>query len=196
MTIYLVLQSVVKDAAARRVLRTRGGDAVGPAAAQSARADGSGDDAAELQHALQSLRAQGITRQSIEVPVELVERAASIESAQIARSVGTPSSRGRAPEHGYAITFDETATRQRAALSMADRLALEDLLADLSTGAAPGLASPASTDGREYPAELRASDAHVELVYTADTASKVIRVHGLKARSGAAEPVPAGGGDA
>ena len=91
-----------------------------------------------LKKALQSLRQQAGTAGSVAVPAELIERAATIESAYIAKerkeailqSVGSGAS-------GYAITFADEAARQRGTLALGDRLELEDLLAHLSTGDIP-----------------------------------------------------------
>jgi hypothetical protein len=70
---------------------------------------------------------------SVVVPSEILERSAVIESAQIRmerKDAVLQSATLR--ESTYAITFEPNAAEQRIALDRADRLELEDLVADLS----------------------------------------------------------------
>ena len=86
----------------------------------------------ELRKALQSLRERE-GAEVISVPAELLERTVIIESAQITKErkdavLQSAASRPKA----YAIAFSRDATEQRAALSVSDRIELEDIVADLS----------------------------------------------------------------
>lgn len=92
--------------------------------------------AEELRKALLSLR-QRKGPEVVSVPAELLEQTAIIESAQISKErkdAVLQSSAIRAT--AYAIGFSPEAARQRAALGVADRLELEDLVAELSTNSA------------------------------------------------------------
>lgn len=154
-------------------------------------------NAVELQKALRSLRQQAGATGTIAVPAELVERVAKIESAQIARkrkeailqSAGSQAS-------GYAITFEDKAAEQRAALDVRDRLELEDLLADLSTArhrpeaykvllARSGAGSRGTTQSKR-----------VEVEYAIDQESRVFRITAVKRVADEAGRAMAGASDA
>jgi hypothetical protein len=138
-------------------------------------------NADELKEALQNLRQQAGATGTIAVPAELVERAATIESAYIAKerkeailqSVDSSSS-------GYAIAFADEAAQQRAALDVADRLELEDLLARLSTEGAP-VEPPAGSPAHPLGAASRSTSesGRIEIDYLVGE-SRGIRVTAVK----------------
>jgi hypothetical protein len=125
--------------------------------------------AEDLKKALQSLQ-QRRGAEVISVPSELLEQTAKIESAQIAKerkdaileSVTSPAS-------GYAIAFDRDAAEQRATLEIADRVALEDLVEQLSTDGTQVKPQGATGQGRT-------KNNRIEINYVIDNASCTIRV--------------------
>ena len=104
------------------------------------------------------------------VPVELLEQTAKIESAQIAeeRKDAILESVTSRPT-GYAIAFDRDAAEQRATLDVADRVELEDLVAQLSTDGTQ--VKPQEGTGQD-----RTKSNRVEIDYVIDNASRSIRV--------------------
>lgn len=88
--------------------------------------------AKELSKALQGLR-QHAKIGTVSVPAELLEQTAKIEATQIAeqRKDAVLESAAFRP-NAYAISFDGDAAEQRATLDTADRVELENLVAQLS----------------------------------------------------------------
>ncbi len=133
--------------------------------------------AVELKKALQSLRQQAGATRTIAVPAELVERAATIESAGIARQRKEAILQGASSQSsGYAITFDDKATVQRTGLDMKDRLELDDLLARLSSASQP--AGTQAQDGAF--SRCTTESKRVEVEYTIDQASRGIHITAVK----------------
>jgi hypothetical protein len=92
--------------------------------------------AEELRKALESLRRRAGDAGVVSVPAELLEQTAKIESTQIAKERKDAILQSVAIRRtGYTIAFDRYATEQRAKLGVEDRVELEDLVAQLSTGA-------------------------------------------------------------
>jgi hypothetical protein len=133
--------------------------------------------ARELRTALQSLR-QRKGHEVISVPAELLEQTAIIESAQITkeRKDAVLQSAAFRP-NAYAIAFNRDAAEQRATLDVADRVELEDLVAELSTNGAQ-LETQAEAIPGTKGATLRGTteSKHVEVKYVIDHASRGIRV--------------------
>lgn len=128
----------------------------------------------ELSKALQKLRQRsaGLSSEDVEtvlVPSKLLEQTAKIESAQIAeeRKEAILQSVAYRPT-GYAIAFDRDAVEQRATLDVADRVELEDLVEQLSTGTQ---VKPQVETGQG-----RTKSNRVEIDYIVDNASRSIRV--------------------
>lgn len=144
-----------------------------------------------LREALQGLR-QRARGGVVTVPAELLERTARIESTQIAseRKDAVLQSVAFRP-NAYAITYDGPATEQRATLGTADRLELEDLVAQLSTEGAPAGAQPAA--GAEATMRGTTPSKRVEITYTVDEASRRIRVVAVKAMSGSSAALEGAG---
>jgi hypothetical protein len=134
--------------------------------------------AEELRKALQDLRQCAGNARVVSVPSELLEQAARIESAQIAneRKDAVLQSVAFRPS-GYAVAFDRAAAEQRATLSVADRVELEDLVAQLSTEGAQ-LESQAKAVAGAEGAMLRGTtkSKRVEIEYVIDQASHGIRI--------------------
>ena len=142
-----------------------------------------------LRKTLQSLR-QRAGDGVVSVPAELLERTAKIESTQIAaqrKDAVLESAAFR--DNAYAIAYDGGATEQRATLETADRLELEDLVAQLSTEGAPADAAPDAA--REATVRRTTENNRVEIEYSVDEASRRIRIVAVAPMSGA-EPSPAG----
>jgi hypothetical protein len=134
--------------------------------------------AEELKKAFEGLRQRAGKAEVVSVPSELLEQAARIESAQIAkeRKDAVLQSIAVRPS-GYAITFDRYAAEERATLGAADRVELEDLVAQLSTEGAQIEAQAGAVHGAEG-GTLRGmtKSQRVEIVYVIDQASRGIRI--------------------
>jgi len=133
----------------------------------------------ELKTALQRLQ-RGVSKsEKVSVPSELLEQAARIETAQIAkeRKDAVLQSVPVGPS-GYGITFDRTAAEQRQMLNVSDRLELEDLVAELSIGGPGTLKSLTGAVANPQEAIRRAEskDRRVEIEYVVDQASHGIRI--------------------
>jgi hypothetical protein len=128
----------------------------------------------------------------VSVPSEILEQAAKIETAQIAeeRKDAVLKSVAVRPS-GYAITFNRDAAEERAALGVADRVELEDLVAQLSTEGAQ-IESQAGTISSGEGATLRGmtKSQRVEILYVIDQASHGIRITAV--RSGGSHSSPNG----
>ena len=92
--------------------------------------------AEELKKALEGLRQRAGKSEKVSVPSELLEQAARIETAQIAkeRKDAILQSVPVGPS-GYGVAFDRAAAEQRRMLDGSDRVELEDQVAQLSKGA-------------------------------------------------------------
>jgi hypothetical protein len=144
-------------------------------------------NAEELRKTFQSLRQRAGKAEVVTVPSELVEQAAKIESAQIARerkdavlqSVTFPSKE-------YPVAFDRDAVEQRASLSIADRIELADLIEQLSKEAAE-LESQAGAVAGAKDATLRGAtkSGRVEIDYVIDRTSPRIRINAVRQGSSA-----------
>jgi hypothetical protein len=150
----------------------------------------------ELRKALQSLRERE-GAEVISVPAELLERTVIIESAQITKErkdavLQSAASRPKA----YAIAFSRDATEQRAALSVSDRIELEDIVADLSIDGVR-LEAQAEAVPDAIGATLRATtkSEHVEVDYLIDPASRAIQIIALRHRDRASQASLSGAGN-
>ena len=121
------------------------------------------------------------------VPSELVEQAARIESAHIAKERRDAVLQSVAVRpSGYAITFDPDAARDRATLGVADRVELEDLVAQLSTEGAQLESQAGTVDGAKG-ATFRGitKSQRVEIEFAIDRASHGIRITAVRPGGGA-----------
>jgi hypothetical protein len=137
--------------------------------------------AEELKKVFQSLQHRAGKAEVVAVPSELLEQAARIESAQIAkeRKDAVLQSVAVRPS-GYAITFDRDAAKERARLGVADRVELEDLVAQLSTEGAqfePQAGAVADEGGTP---RVMTKSRRVEVVYVIDQASHGIRITAVR----------------
>jgi len=138
--------------------------------------------AEDLKKAFEHLRQRAGNSEVVSVPSELVEQAAKIESAQIAkeRKDAVLQSVAVRPS-GYAITFDPDAAKERARLGVADRVELEDLVAQLSTEGAqfePQAGAVAGVEGGTP--RVMTKSQRVEVVYVIDQASHGIRITAVR----------------
>jgi hypothetical protein len=139
--------------------------------------------AEELRKALESLRRRAGDAGVVSVPVELLEQTAKIESTQIAKERKDAILQSVAIRRtGYTIAFDRDATEQRAKLGVEDRVELEDLVAQLSTGAQ--LESQAGAVAGAKGATLRdtTKSKRIEVEYVIDHASRGIRINAVRHR--------------
>jgi hypothetical protein len=128
-------------------------------------------NAGELKKALIQFLARSSATATIAVPTELIEQVATIEAANIALERKTAiAGSADSLSTGFAIQFDERAAVLKAALKVEDRLALEDLLADLS-------AAPPERATQE---RITASNGPIQVGYEIDRQSRVIRVDALE----------------
>jgi hypothetical protein len=135
--------------------------------------------ALELKKALQRLQQRAGQAEVVSVPSELLEQAARIESAQIAKERNDAVLRSVVVRpRGYAITFDRDAAEQRAALDVGDRVEFEDLVAQLSIEGPGKLKSQAGAVAGAEGATLRAmtKSQRIEIVYVIDRTSNGIRI--------------------
>jgi len=155
-------------------------------------------NAEDLKKAFERLRQRAGNSEVVPVPSELLEQAARIESAQIAkeRKDAVLQSVAARPT-GYAITFDPDAAKDRATLGVADRVELEDLVAQLSTGGAQFESQPGAVAGAEG-ATLRGitKSQRVECDYVIDQASHGIRIIAVRHGGGGSHSSPNGHGHA
>jgi hypothetical protein len=131
-------------------------------------------DAGGLAAALQHLRGSGGgDHRMVAVPEQLLARVAGIEAAQIvqsrqralAESVG-------ARTRAWRIVFEGAAIAQRTALASADRMALDDLVADLSADGVPAAAA-----GDDATRQLGCGT--LRLTAAVDAADRCIRVRDI-----------------
>jgi hypothetical protein len=139
-------------------------------------------NAQQLKKVLERLQQRIGKAEVASVPSALLEQTAKIESAQIAKerkdallqSVAFRSS-------GYAIAFDRDAAERRATLSIADRVELEDLVAQLSTEGAQLGSQPGAVDGSQG-ATIRGTtkSKRIEIEFAVDQASRAIRITNVR----------------
>lgn len=133
-----------------------------------------------LQNALISLRRRGGTARMVSVPSELLEQAAKIEAIQIAKERKDAILQSVAfRSEGYAIAFGRDAAKQRAKLGVADRIELEDLVAQLSTDSAPHESETGAAAGEKSPdttLRKRTKSERIELEYLVDASARNIRI--------------------
>jgi hypothetical protein len=141
-------------------------------------------NAKELKRALEGLRQRAGKTDVVSVPSELLEQVARIESAQIAKERNDAVLKSVAVRpSGYAITFDRDAAEERATLGVADRVELEDLVAQLSTDGAQLESQAGAVAGAEG-GTLRGitKSQRVEIAYVIDQASHGIRIVAVQHR--------------
>jgi len=146
-------------------------------------------NAKDLKEAFERLRQRAGNSEVVSVPSELLEQAARIESAQIAkeRKEAVLQSVGARPT-GYAITFDPDAAKDRATLDVADRVELEDLVAQLSTeGAQVESQAGAVAGAKGAPLRGMTKSQRVEMVYVIDQASHSIRITAVRHAGGGSQ---------
>jgi hypothetical protein len=144
--------------------------------------------AEELTRAFKSLQRRAGTAGVVSVPAKLVERTAKIESARIAEERKDAVLRSLAVyPNSYTVAFDRDASEQRATLSVADRVELEDLVAQLSLDRAQPDAPAEKVPGAKD-ATLRAwtKSKGVEIEYVVDHTSHGVRVTALRSGPGRA----------
>jgi hypothetical protein len=137
--------------------------------------------AGELRKALVSLR-QRKGFDVVSVPAKLLEQTALIESAQI-RSERTDAVLQSAAfrPNAYAIVFSREAAGERATLGVEDRVELEDLVAELSTGGEPLESRAQPVPGTEGVTLLGATKSkRVEIEYVIEHASRSIRITAVR----------------
>jgi hypothetical protein len=122
----------------------------------------------------------------VSVPAEILERTAIIESAQISKErKDAVLQSATLRESTYAITFDPNAAEQRTALGRADRLELEDLVADLSAEGVKGETQATAVPGADATKFRRASEnKHVEIDYVVDYLARRIQVVAVRPGEG------------
>ena len=148
-----------------------------------------------LRKALLSLR-QREGPEIVSVPAELLEQTARIESMAISneRKDAVLQSAASRP-NAYAVAFSREAVQQRATLSTADRVGLEDLVAELSTNGAQFASQAQAIPGTDGPTFLGASKSkRVEIEYVIDRASRGIRVISVRPGAEASPAVLSGTG--
>jgi hypothetical protein len=152
--------------------------------------------AEQVRKALQSLQARE-GPEFVSVPAELLERTAIIESAQITkeRKDAVLQSAAFRPD-AYAIAFDRNAAEQRATLGVADRVELEDLVADLSTEGSQLEAKADAVPGTKAVTVRGTESKNVEIEYVVDQASRRIQVVAVRHGGDASQASPKGAGDA
>lgn len=135
--------------------------------------------AEELKKALEGLRQRAGKSEKVSVPSELLEQAARIETAQIAkeRKDAILQSVPVGPS-GYGVAFDRAAAEQRRMLDGPDRVELEDQVAQLSIEGPDELKSQAGEvtppEGASRRGETKSK--RVEFEYVIDRASRGIRI--------------------
>lgn len=139
-------------------------------------------NAEELKKTFEGLRQRAGKAEVVSVPSDLLEQAARIESAQIAkeRKDAVLQSVAVRPS-GYAITFDRDAAEERAALGVADRVEVEDLVAQLSTEGAQFESQAGAVAGAEGGTlRVMTKSQRVEIGYVIDQASHGIRITAVR----------------
>jgi hypothetical protein len=149
-------------------------------------------NAEELTKTFQSLQQRAGTAGSVTIPVEILEKTANIESAQIAserKDAVLKSIASNSQE--YAIAFDRGAVEQRATLGIADRIELENLVDRLSANPEEPDSQTVTPNRQIIPVDrtrgrtLRAATKsnRVKVDYIIDHASRRIRITGVAAGS-------------
>jgi len=139
------------------------------------------DSAEELKQALENLRRRG-DNDVLSVPARMLEQGARIETAKIGerRKDAVLESAAFRPR-AYAVAFDRGALQERASLGDADRVELEELVAQVSTEGEQlaAQASPAAKDGRP---QGTIKGGRVEFDYVIDRARRGIHINDVRQR--------------
>ena len=146
--------------------------------------------AEELKKVFQGLQHRAGEAEVVSVPSELLEQAARIESAQIAkeRKDAVLQSVSAGPG-GYGVTFDRAAAEQRRMLDVSDRVELEDVVAQLSIEGPDKLASEAGPpEGATRRCETK--NKRVEIEYVVDQTSHGIRIIAVRSGGGGSHSSP------
>jgi len=150
-------------------------------------------NAEELRNALQSLRRRARGAEIVTVPSELLERTAKIESAQIARERKDAILQIiTSPSKEYAVAFDREAAKQRVALTMADRIELEDFVEELSTEAAKLESQTGVLGAKDATLRRPTKSKRVEIDYVIDQASHRIRITAVRQGVSGSSASPSG----
>ena len=155
-------------------------------------------NAQQLKKSLESLRQPIGKAEVASVPSALLEQTAKIESAQIAKERKDALLQSVAfRRNGYAIAFDRDAAERRATLSIADRVELEDLVAQLSTeGAQLGSQAEAVAGAKDATLRIATKSSRVEIEYAIDQASRAIRITDVRHREDGSDSPLTGGSHA
>jgi hypothetical protein len=148
--------------------------------------------AEELKIVFQGLQQRAGKAEVVSVPSELLEKAARIESAQIAkeRRDAVLQSVSVGPS-GYAVTFDRAAAEQRGMLDVSDRVELEDRVAQISIEGPGKLTSQVGPpEGATLQCETKSK--RVEIEYVVDRTSHGIRVVAVRSVGGGSHSSPNG----
>jgi uncharacterized membrane protein YciS (DUF1049 family) len=153
--------------------------------------------AEQLRMALRSLQERE-GPEVVSVPAELLEQTAIIESAQIKKERKDAVLQSAAfRSDAYAIAFDRNAAEQRASLGVAERVELEDLVADLSTEGSQLEAKADVVPGTKAVTVRGTTESKsVEIEYVIDQASRRIQVVAVRHGGEASRASPNGAGDA
>lgn len=131
-------------------------------------------NAEKLQEALRELQKRAGDGAAVLIPADILEQVARIESSQIAqeRKTAILESAGSV-QSGYAVGFAPNAAEQKSALDMAQRIKLEDLVEQLSTGLLRG---KADVRGAGEINLHRITSDPVEVEYATDEPGRKIRI--------------------
>jgi hypothetical protein len=146
--------------------------------------------AEELKKDFQGLQHRAGKAEVVSVPSELLEQAARIESAQIAkeRKDAVLQSVSAGPS-GYGVTFDRAAAEQRRMLDVSDRVELEDVVAQLSIEGPDKLTSEAGPpEGATRRCETK--NKRVEIEYVVDQTSHGVRIIAVRSEGGGSHSSP------
>jgi hypothetical protein len=151
-------------------------------------------NAEELRNALRGLRERAGNARMVAVPSVILEQTAKIESAQIVKERRDAVLQSAAsPKKEYAIAFNGDAVEQRAMLSLADRVELEDLVEQLSAEV-----ESRAGGGTGVAAVLRAAtkSKRVEIDYQIDRISRRIYITAVLPGVGGSPAFPGGANNA
>jgi hypothetical protein len=146
--------------------------------------------AEELKKVFQALQHRAGKAEVVSVPSELLEQAARIESAQIAkeRKDAVLQSVSAGPS-GYGVTFDRAAAEQRRMLDVSDRVELEDVVAQLSIEGPDKLTSEAGPP-KGATRRCETKNKRVEIEYVVDQTSHGVRIIAVRSEGGGSHSSP------
>ena len=131
-------------------------------------------NAEKLEESLSELRLNAGDGRAIKIPADTLQQVARIESSQIMQERKTAILESVGSERsGYSVSFAREAAEQKSALDRADRIELEDLLEQLSTGMLRG---EADVRGTGEVNRVRTASASVEIEYATDEPRRAIHV--------------------